>query len=151
MLSRPQHIIALGFGSGLSPFWPGTVGSLVGFPLFYLISFVSFEFQWLLHAFLFALGVWACQRTGDALGEHDHGAIVWDEIWAMAVTLMFVPQNLLWWAGAFGLFRFFDIVKPWPVSWADRHVPNGFGVMFDDALAAIYAVIVLLILQAAIG
>ncbi len=140
-------MMALGFGSGLSPFWPGTVGSLLGFPLFYLVSQLPEISQWLLYAVLFVIGVWICQKTGDALGKQDHGAIVWDEIWAMAVTLMFAPANVVWWLVAFALFRFFDILKPWPVAWADRRIHNGFGVMFDDALAAGYAIIVLLALQ----
>ena len=94
----------------------------------------------------FLLGVWACGRTGRALGVADHGGMVWDEIVAFALVLMFTPvvsfspTGMLWTALAFGLFRLFDIVKPWPIRVADARMKNGFGVMFDDLLAAAYAI-----------
>ena len=96
-------------------------------------------------AFLF--GVWACARTGRALGVPDHGGIVWDEIVAFALVLLFTPPGWPWIALAFALFRLFDILKPWPIRLADAHLKNGFGVMFDDLLAALYAIAIIKGLQ----
>ena len=93
---------------------------------------------WLL-PLLFALGCWACQRTGDALGAPDHGAMVWDEMVAMWALLIVLPATPLAWALGFALFRVFDIVKPWPIRWLDAQLKGGFGVMLDDALAALMA------------
>jgi phosphatidylglycerophosphatase A len=91
----------------------------------------------------FLLGIWACAITGRHLGVADHGGMVWDEIVAMWLVLIFTPASIAMWLVAFGLFRFFDILKPWPIRWFDRRLKNGFGVMFDDVLAAIYALLVM--------
>ena len=142
LLAHPAHLIAFGFGSGLSPKAPGTVGTLLGVPLFWLVTSVAPDgpnrIVLLIAAFL--LGVWACGRTGRALGVADHGGMVWDEIVAFALVLLFAPAGWLWMALAFALFRLFDILKPWPIRVADRHLKNGFGVMFDDLLAAAFAI-----------
>lgn len=95
---------------------------------------------------MFMVGVWACQYTGQALGVPDHGGIVWDEIVAFLLVLHFSPQTLPGYASAFLLFRLFDIWKPFPIRYADRHIHGGFGVMFDDLLAAVYALACLLFL-----
>jgi len=95
----------------------------------------------------FILGIWASARTGRALGVADHGAIVWDEIIAFAMVLAVTPVSVLWYGIAFAAFRFFDILKPWPIRQFDARLKNGFGVMFDDALAAFYAVVVIKGLQ----
>jgi phosphatidylglycerophosphatase A len=142
LLAHPAHLIAFGFGSGLAPRAPGTVGTLLGLPLFWLIAAatasLSIRIALLVAAFL--LGIWACARTGRALGVADHGGMVWDEIVAYALVLLFTPPGWLWIALAFALFRLFDILKPWPIRVADTHLKNGFGVMFDDLLAAGYAI-----------
>ncbi len=142
LLAHPAHLIAFGFGSGLAPKAPGTVGTLLGLPLFWLVGAVAPDLPnrliLLLAAFL--LGVWACARSGRALGVADHGGMVWDEIVAFALVLLFTPPGWLWAGTAFLLFRFFDIIKPWPIRLADRQLKNGFGVMFDDVLAAAYAI-----------
>jgi phosphatidylglycerophosphatase A len=91
----------------------------------------------------FVLGIWACAVTGKNLGIADHGGIVWDEIVAMWLVLAFTPVNWLGWLIAFGLFRFFDILKPWPIRFFDVRLKNGFGVMFDDLLAALYALLII--------
>lgn len=96
----------------------------------------------LMLAFLFLYGCLICQEAGDALGVTDHGSIVWDEIIAFALILLFVPFSLSAWIIAFLLFRFFDILKPWPIHLADTHFKNGFGVMFDDLLAVPYVLLV---------
>jgi phosphatidylglycerophosphatase A len=145
MLSRPQHMVSLSLGAGLSPHWPGTVGALVGIPLHFLLLPLGAVGQAIVLIALFAVGVWVCGATGTALGEPDHGAIVWDETWGMAAALALTPPGWFWIVVAFLLFRFFDIVKPWPINLVNDHLLNGFGVMFDDALAALATIAVLVL------
>jgi phosphatidylglycerophosphatase A len=142
MLSSPAHLVAMGFGTGLSPFAPGTVGTLLGYPLYWLlVAWFSPAGILAIAAGLFAIGTWACQRTGRALGVADHGSMVWDEVVAFLVILVFTPHTLAWQIAAFFLFRFFDVAKPPPVRYFDRTIKNGFGVMLDDLLAAIYTLV----------
>lgn len=144
LLAHPAHFIALGFGTGLSPRAPGTVGTLLAFPLYLALTKVLSPFGVLiLCAALFALGVWAGARTARDMGVHDHGSINWDEIVAFLIVLSLTPPDWLWWAGAFAAFRFFDIVKPPPIRHFDTHVKGGLGVMLDDLLAAGYTVLLL--------
>ena len=149
LFAHPAHLVAFGFGTGLAPKAPGTVGTLLGLPLFWAIVSLApdrpNQIILLIAAFLF--GVWACARAGRALGVPDHGGIVWDEIVAFALVLLFTPPAWAWVAIAFALFRLFDILKPWPIRLADTHLKNGFGVMFDDLLAALYAIAALKGLQ----
>lgn len=91
-------------------------------------------------AVLFFIGIPICSQTGKALGVSDHGSIVWDEIVAMMLVLEFTPQKPMWWLVAFALFRLFDVWKPFPIRQCDAALKGGFGVMFDDFLAAIYAI-----------
>jgi phosphatidylglycerophosphatase A len=152
MLRDPAHIIALGAGSGLVRGAPGTAGTLAAFPLFALLALFCTPLQQLaLIAFGFVLGIWACARTGNALGVADPGAIVWDEIVAFMLVLFFTPAGYAWQAFAFLLFRFFDIVKPPPIAWFDRRWKNGFGVMFDDLLAAFYTLLVLAVARSVLA
>ena len=144
MLRHPAHVLALGAGAGLVPGAPGTAGTLLAFPLYWwLAAYCTAATLLALIALGFALGVWACGRTGRALGASDHGAIVWDEIVAFMLVLFFTPEGLLWQACAFLLFRLFDILKPPPIRYYDRKLRGGFGVMFDDLLAAFYTLLVL--------
>ena len=143
LLAHPAHFFGLGFGSGLAPKAPGTFGTLVGFPLFWLIFNYSFSTQLMIIAVLFLFGIYVCDKTGKDLGVSDHGAIVWDEIVSMMLVLVFVPHTWLGWLVAFLLFRLFDIWKPYPICYFDAKLKNGFGVMFDDLLAAIYTILVL--------
>jgi phosphatidylglycerophosphatase A len=138
---------ALGFGSGLSPRAPGTVGSLAALPLALpLLSLSPLAYAGvLLLAFVF--GIYCCEKTRLHMAVQDPGAIVWDEIVAMWLVLAFVPATWSWWLGAFLLFRLFDIAKPWPIHWLDQTVKGGLGIMLDDVLAAIYAIAILLLLQ----
>ncbi|WP_068636254.1 phosphatidylglycerophosphatase A family protein [Thauera butanivorans] len=152
MMSHPAHFISLGFGSGLSPWAPGTAGTLLGWALYPLLSAPLSEFVFLAFlASLFIVGVLAAERTGRTLGVPDHGGIVWDEMVAIWLVLAFTPATLGWQAVAVALFRFFDIVKPPPVRWADRSFKGGFGVMFDDIIAAGYTLLVLAILVQLFG
>jgi phosphatidylglycerophosphatase A len=142
--SHPAHFIAFGGGVGLMPSAPGTFGTLLAFPLFYLLEprLESWSFLVLILA-LFWLGAWACAVTGRTLGAADHGGMVWDEVVAFLLVLFFVPVTGYWQAFAFLLFRLFDIFKPPPIRYYDRMLKNGFGVMWDDLLAAGYTLLVL--------
>ena len=144
LIARPAHFIALGFGAGLAPKAPGTFGTLAALPLYWLLQ-AGLGLPALLFVIAagFALGVWACAVTGKNLGVADHGGIVWDEVIAMWLVLAFTPASWLGWLIAFGLFRFFDILKPWPIRFFDARLKNGFGVMFDDLLAALYALLII--------
>ena len=150
MLHRPAHFIAFSGGIGLAPFAPGSFGALLAWPIYWLV-WPSLE-GWLLFvliAALFVLGVWACDVTGRALDSPDHGGMVWDETVAFLLVLFFVaPLGGYWQLWGFLLFRFFDIVKPPPIRYYDRVLKGGFGVMFDDALAAFYTLIVLAVARA---
>ena len=138
--SHPAHFLAFGLGTGLSPKAPGTVGTLLGFPLYAALE-ALLPLPGVLAALLaaFVIGAKLCDIAGKAVGEADHSGIVWDEIVAMALVLCFTPSGWGWWIAAFAAFRFFDILKPWPIRYFDRHWKNGLGVMVDDLLAAVYA------------
>jgi phosphatidylglycerophosphatase A len=152
LFSHPAHFISLGFGAGLSPKAPGTVGTLVGWLLYPLLRTPVSEGVFLAFlASLFVAGVIAADRTGRALGVPDHGAIVWDEMVAIWLVLLFTPASLVWQAAAVAIFRFFDIVKPPPIRLADQRLKGGFGVMFDDLIAAGYTLLVLAVLVSALG
>lgn len=141
LLSHPAHFIALGFGSGLAPKAPGTFGSLAALPLFWMITQTVPDAVSVIAilGISFLIGMWACAVSGGNLGVADHGSIVWDEIVAMWLILALIPTGWLEWLAAFVLFRFFDILKPWPIRQLDARLKNGFGVMLDDVLAAVYA------------
>lgn len=144
LLSHPAHFFSLGFGSGLVPKGPGTAGTLVGFPLYWALAPQMNDYVFLLFLLLlFIVGVSICDKTGRALGVEDHGGIVWDEIVAFMLVLFFTPEGIYWQILAFVLFRFFDIVKPQPIKHYDENLHGGLGVMFDDLLAAGYALLCL--------
>ncbi len=144
MLRHPAHFIAFGFGTGLAPVAPGTCGTLLALPLYWLAApRLEAPAFLLLVAALFGLGVWACGVTGRAIGVTDHGGMVWDEVVAFLLVLFFVPATLYWQAAAFLLFRLFDILKPPPIRYYDRTFKSGFGVMLDDLVAAFYTLMVL--------
>jgi len=147
---HPAHFIALGFGAGLSRFAPGTAGTLLALPIWWLIG-PAYEPALLfgLLALLFAAGVWACEITGRHLGVSDHGAMCWDEIVAFLLVLAIVPEDPWWQAAAFFLFRAFDVVKPPPIRHFEMRFKGGFGVMFDDILAAGYTLLVLALVKRA--
>ena len=151
LVAHPAHFVALGFGTGLAPVAPGTVGTLLAFPLFFgleaalapLDAWPARLFFLATLAVSFAIGVWACGRTGRDLGVADHGCMNWDEVVAFLLVLWLTPEGAAWQAVAFFLFRFFDVVKPPPIRHFDRTLKGGFGVMFDDLLAAFYALLVM--------
>ena len=148
LFKHPAHLIAFGFGAGLMPKAPGTWGTFVGIPFYFLaLRFGGTPAVLVCAMVLFGIGIWASSVTGRALGVADHGGIVIDEIAAFVLVLALTPTGWLWLATAFVLFRIFDIVKPWPISYFDRTLKGGFGVMFDDFLAAIGAIAILLLLR----
>jgi len=147
LLSHPAHFLALGFGSGLGQKAPGTCGTLVAIPLFMLLMLAPELAHYLVITALFFIGIPLCGITGRNLGVYDHGSIVWDEIVAMLLVLEFTPHGWVWWLAAFVLFRLFDIWKPFPIRQFDARLKGGFGVMFDDLLAALYAIASLKVLQ----
>jgi len=143
VFSRLDFFIAFGFGSGLSPIVPGTFGTLAAIPLYYLL--INLSPWWYLTCVIlaFALGVKVCDTVSHELGVHDFSGIVWDEIVGFLITMFCVPTGILWVVAGFCLFRFFDIVKPGPITWVDEAVGGGLGIMLDDVAAAIPALIIL--------
>lgn len=144
LFSHPAHMLSFGLGLGLVPRSPGTAGTLLAFPFFWYLSPRLSDAMFLfVLIWMFAIGVWVCDITGKALGDADYGGIVWDEVVAFLLVLFFTPDGLIWQLLAFSLFRFFDIVKPQPIRHFDSHWHGGLGVMFDDLLAAGYALLCL--------
>jgi phosphatidylglycerophosphatase A len=150
LLHHPAGWVACGFGSGLSPVAPGTAGTIAALLPWLALRELPLVYYALALVLAFALGVWVCRWAVNALHVKDPAAVVWDEfvgLWIALAPLMWVPRGWMWIFAGFILFRIFDIWKPWPVSWADRHVAGGMGVMLDDVIAGIYAAIVLALLR----
>ncbi|MBS0515452.1 MAG: phosphatidylglycerophosphatase A [Proteobacteria bacterium] len=150
LLRDPAGWIACGFGSGLSPRAPGTAGSLAALLPWFALRELPWAWYLAAVALAFALGVRVCARVVAKLRIADPGFVVWDEFvgqWIALLPLLWLP--FAWWqlVAGFALFRIFDIVKPWPVSWADHNVGGGLGVMLDDVIAGLYAALVLAVLQ----
>jgi phosphatidylglycerophosphatase A len=146
-MRRPVMWLATGFGAGLSPFAPGTAGSLVGVLFYIAMAKLPLPFYLLGVLALAVAGVWICERAGRTLGVADHPAIVWDEIVGLLITMAATGPSWLGVAMGFALFRAFDILKPWPVGLIDRRVAGGLGVMLDDVMAGFYALACLQILR----
>lgn len=148
MLSHPAHILSLGFGSGLSRIVPGTVGTLFGWLLFHVLSIrwpdIMTPTTWAWIIFVgFIVGVWTCNKTGHDLGVLDHGAMVWDEIIAIWLVMVFVtPASFKVQLWAFLTFRAFDMIKPPPIRQFEQKFKGGFGVMGDDIIAAFFTLLV---------
>lgn len=144
VLRHPAHFFAFGFGSGLAPVAPGTFGTLAAIPLYYLLAaLLPVGVLYGAIGLAAVAGIWICDLTGRNLGVADYGGIVWDEIVAFWCVLLFTPASVPWIAAAFIAFRLFDIWKPFPINWFDAKFKNGYGVMLDDGLAAIYTLSVL--------
>jgi phosphatidylglycerophosphatase A len=139
LLRHPLGFLGFGFGSGLAPVAPGTAGTLAAVPLYLLLRDLPLGSYLAVVALLFLVGLPVCAYAARRLGVHDHPAIVWDEIVGYLVTMIAVPPGLVWIVAGFVLFRFFDILKPWPIRWCDRRVPGGFGIMLDDLLAGLFS------------
>jgi phosphatidylglycerophosphatase A len=146
-LGSPSGFLAFGFGSGLSPFAPGTMGTLVAIPFIFALKALGEPGFWIVLFLLFLFGVFICGRVSRKLGVHDHGGIVWDEMIGYWLSAAFIPLQWHWLLAAFLLFRFFDIVKPWPIRQLDAKVSGGFGIMIDDVVAALFSMVILAVLQ----
>jgi len=136
---NPIHFLAFGFGSGAMPFAPGTFGTLAALPIYWLMLPLSLWAYLVVVLMMALVGIWLCHVTSRDLGVHDHAGIVWDEIVGYLITMIAAPSGWQWIVAGFVLFRFFDIIKPWPIGWVDRRVHGGLGIMLDDVLAAILA------------
>lgn len=140
---HPIHFLAIGLGSGAAPKAPGTWGTLAAIPFYLLLCQLSIE--WYLALVLLAgiAGIYICGKTSKDWGVHDHGGIVWDEFVGFWITMIAVPVTWYWVVWGFVLFRFFDILKPWPIKWFDQQVHGGLGIMVDDVIAGIFAALCL--------
>ena len=146
-----RHCLAFGLGSGLARFAPGTFGTLTAIPFYLLIAHLP---AWLYAVTLlaaFALGVWVCDIVSADLRVHDHGGVVFDEFVGYWLTMFLMPVTWYWVLAGFALFRLFDIWKPGPIGWCDRHVQGGFGIMVDDVAAGVAACLVLHALRLGVG
>lgn len=142
-LSHPVHFLGFGFGAGLTPFMPGTMGSLAAVPIIFAMSYLPLWGFVAITLLSVLVGIPICQKVSDDLAVHDHGAIVWDEIAGMMIVFIAIPMS--WHALLLGfvLFRIFDIWKPWPISYFDKNVHGGWGIMVDDIIAGTFALFML--------
>lgn len=141
ILTQPVHFIAFGFGAGLSPVAPGTMGTLIAIPIYWLLSGLPLLSYIIAVIAILLVGIYTSGESARRLGEHDYGGIVIDEIAGFLIAMIAIPVYWGWIVLGFLLFRFFDILKPWPISWLDKHVHGGLGIMADDVLAGIYALL----------
>ena len=142
-LGTPAGFVAFGFGSGLSRYAPGTMGTVAAIPFAFVLKGLPLAWFWLLLAGFFLAGIHLCDISARRLGQHDPGGIVWDEMVAYWLTVAFLPLSWPWWLAAFALFRFFDIFKPWPIRLVEKRFSGGLGIMLDDIVAAVYAMVIL--------
>ncbi len=141
--TNPIHFLAFGFGAGVSPIMPGTCGTLVAIPIYYLLMQGPLWLYAAILLFAAIIGVWICGIAARDTGVHDHPGIVWDEIVGYLLTMILVPLTWYWILIGFGLFRLFDILKPWPIRWVDSKVSGGVGIMLDDIIAGFFAWVVM--------
>jgi len=151
LLRQPVHLFALGFGAGLAPFAPGTAGSALALLPAWLMLSLPWPWRIGIVAAVIVAGVWLCGESARRLGTHDHPAIVLDEIAAMLLLALLMPQRAWWLLPAFAFFRLFDIAKPWPIRDLDHRMKGGLGIMLDDLLAAGYAAACLQLIRLAIS
>ena len=147
LLHNPAQLTAFGFGAGLSPKAPGTMGTLVAIPIYLVVQDLSRPLWLSLMAVMILAGIWICERTARELGMPDHPGIVWDEIVGFLITMSAVAFSWINLLLGFLLFRLFDIVKPWPISYLDRHVKGGLGIMLDDIAAGVCAGAILYLIE----
>lgn len=140
---NPWHFIAFGFGSGLLPVMPGTYATLVAIPIFLVLQ----SFGWIIYAIailvLTLFGIWLSDKVSKDIGIHDYPGMNFDEIVGYLVTMFLAPPTWFWVLIGFGLFRLFDILKPWPINWVDKNVKGGVGVILDDVIAGLLSFIVI--------
>lgn len=144
-LTQPVQFLALGFGSGLAPKAPGTFGTLAAIPVFLLLTLLmSTPLHYALAVIVMGIaGIYICGKAADDVGVHDHPAIVWDEFVGFFITMFMIPISWQSIVVGFVLFRIFDIFKPWPISFIDKKMTGGLGIMFDDVLAGVFALVIM--------
>ncbi|PYE33859.1 phosphatidylglycerophosphatase A [Idiomarina fontislapidosi] len=151
-LRNPIDLLALGLGSGLAPKAPGTFGTLAAVPLVYAMLLLDVTSYTVVMLLCTLVGIYICRSAADKMGVHDHPAIVWDEFVGLMFTMWALPANFGLLVLGFLVFRVFDILKPWPISWLDKRLHGGTGIMLDDVLAGVASHIVLqLILATSVG
>jgi phosphatidylglycerophosphatase A len=143
VLRDPVNLLAFGFGTGLSPMAPGTAGSLLGLALAWVTVELPVAVRILVTIALIGSGVWICGESARRIAVHDHPGIVWDEIAGIYLALLVAPPSIWSWALGFGLFRLFDVWKPWPIRDLDHRLQGGLGIMLDDLVAALYTALIL--------
>jgi phosphatidylglycerophosphatase A len=143
LLRNPVHFLAFGFGSGLFPKAPGTAGTLLGILAWIFLVKLSLVTYIIIIVIAALAGIYFCGKTARDLNVHDHSGIVWDEIVGIWLAMILVPVTWGWVFVGFLLFRFFDILKPWPISWIDKNISGGIGIMADDLLAGGFTAIIL--------
>ena len=139
LLKNPVHLLAFGFGSGLARKGPGTAGTVVALLLWPLLAWLPLYAYIAMVIAASLVGFYLCGKTARDMGVHDHQGIVWDEMAGYWLTMTALPTSWPWALAGFALFRLFDIWKPWPIRWVDRHVHGGVGIMVDDLLAGLLA------------
>jgi phosphatidylglycerophosphatase A len=144
LMREPVHLIAFGFGAGLSPWAPGTFGTLIAIPIVLSVMQFGVAAHLVFAVFASLFGIYVCGESARRLDVHDHPGIVWDEIAGFALTMLTVPADFYWTVAGFTLFRVLDIWKPWPIREADHSLRGGLGIMLDDILAGIFAAAILL-------
>lgn len=143
---NPYHFVAFGFGSGAVPFAPGTFGTLMAIPFYLAMQPLSPILYLLLLIGITLASMWLCDKVSKETHTHDHSGMCLDEIVGYLVTMFAAPKGFVWICIGFALFRFFDIVKPWPIDYVDTHVKGGVGMILDDVLAGVYSLIIIHIL-----
>ena len=141
LIKRPACFLGLGFGSGLAPKAPGTFGTLAAVPIYLLLQNIPLISYISIIVIAFIAGIWICQQSADWLQKDDPSAVVWDEIVGFLITMIAAPEGWQWIVLGFIFFRFFDILKPWPINLADKAIHGGLGIMVDDVIAGIFALV----------
>ena len=141
--SNPWYFLAQGFGSGRSPWMPGTMGSLVALPFYYLLQLTGIWGYIVLVSAALLFGIWLSEKVAADMQVKDPGSIVWDEFVGIWIALFMLPEGWYWLVAGFALFRLFDIAKPWPVGWLDKNLSGGVGIMMDDVAAGFYSLLII--------
>jgi phosphatidylglycerophosphatase A len=143
MWQNPWHFIAFGFGSGALPIAPGTFGTLLTIPFYLVLQNLSVPLYCIAVLIITLASMWLCERVTNEIHIHDHQGMCLDEFVGFLVTMIYAPHGWLWVLIGFGLFRLFDIWKPWPIKFVDEKVGGGVGIILDDVLAGIYSMIII--------
>ena len=147
VLADPVNLLAFGLGIGLSPVAPGTLGSLLGVALAWISLDLPLELRLIVAIVLIMSGIWLCGESARRIGVYDHPGIVWDEIAGIYLVLLVTPSSIIAWTLGFGLFRLFDVWKPWPIRDLDHRLKGGLGIMLDDFVAALYTALLLVFMR----